>query len=76
MAFFSKDKNANSQRVVILSVLDVFTKKAYSRSALKKTAEEILKEFKSIVEEAQGLPKMLFVDRGKRANLRVIERLS
>ena len=76
LAFFSKDKNANSQRVVILSVLDVFTKKAYSRSALKKTAEEILKEFKSIVEEAQGLPKMLFVDRGKRANLRVIERLS
>ena len=66
LAFYAKDKNANAQRGVILSVLDVFTKMAYSRSALRKTADEILKEFKSIVEEAQSLPKMLFVDIGMR----------
>ena len=65
LAFYLNDKSvSNANQSLFLSVVDVFSKYAFCRSAARKTADEILQCFRSIVAEAGHSPRMIFADRG------------
>ena len=65
LGFYIRDKSvANSQNVLFLAVFDCFSRKAFCRAAPRKTADEILRCFQSIVKEAKKLPKFIFADKG------------
>lgn len=48
----------------ILTVIDIFSKKAFAKPLIRKTASEIIKAFNSIFAEADTLPKNLQSDKG------------
>ena len=48
----------------LLTVIDTFTRYAFVRSLTNKTGVNVLKEFKSIIEEAVEKPKNISMDRG------------
>ena len=48
----------------LLTCIDVFTKKAFVRACKNKTAPEVLKQFKSIINEAGKKPRTLLSDKG------------
>ena len=65
LAFYLSDKSvSNAHQSLFLSVIDVFSKYAFCRSAARKTADEILQCFRSIVAEAGHSPRMIFADHG------------
>ena len=60
----SKIKRFNNGYCYILTVIDVWTRKAFCRLLKRKTADEVLKALKEIFEEAKILPKTILFDRG------------
>ena len=62
---YLNDKGSNNQKTYLLTVLDTFSKFAWARAGVHKSAEETLKLFKEIIEEARTLPKLIFSDQGK-----------
>ena len=60
LIFFSGNLQAKSA----LNIIDIFSKKAFSRSLRSKKSSEVLEKFKEILEEAKIAPKRLFLDQG------------
>jgi len=60
LIFFS----GNLHKKSALNIIDVFSKKAFSRSLRSKKSAEVLQKFKEILEEAKIAPKRLFLDQG------------
>ena len=59
----------------ILTVIDVFSKKAYARPLKQKTGAAVTKAFESILEEGQGLPKTVLTDKGLEFKNSVFDKL-
>jgi len=52
----------------LLTCIDTFTRKAFSRTLLTKEAQSVLNAFKSIINEAGGQPMVLVLDKGTEFN--------
>ena len=49
----------------ILTVIDIYTKYAWGIPLKNKTGESVVREFKSIMDESERVPKFLWADQGK-----------
>lgn len=58
----------------LLTVIDVFSKKAYARALKKKTAGEVVEAFESVFQESQ-IPEKLQTDTGKEIFNKIFEAL-
>ena len=64
----SNVRQYNGQFCFIMCAIDIWSKFAWARLLYKKTAQETLAAFKSILSECGNLPKSIAVDRGKEWN--------
>ena len=62
--FYTNDKGSNHNKQFALINTDYFSHRTAARVLQNKTGSEIVKQFRSIVEEFQATPKYLLIDKG------------